>query len=245
MGVRADTHGDDCIMRHHVELIVPPTIVPPPIMPPTTLVQIKERVLDILYPLSGWAAREGPTTTDCLYDWLHFGGHFAGTKLYLRLDPERRRQFWDELDREAFDSDTHRIGQDRMWGIEGNVEDRDSSIDPGRLWSVRDIPAVDALWRKWFPEDKVGKFPLSPYYPEGKQDICRVDQIPEKLTAYAVVVANEDKELFQFRSEVFGEHTWRSTGFNGFVLDALRQCRACGVEPAPDWLAVTLTCYGG
>ena len=242
-------------MRHHVELIVPPTI-----MPPTPLAKIKERVLDVMYPLSGWAREEN--LYDCLYDWLYFGGNFAGTKLYLRLDPERRRQFWDELDRESFSTD-NRISQgnvedrssfdlDRfwsenslLWGIEGIFEDHRSSTRWGRIWSETDLPKVDALWRKWFPEEEVGKFPLSSYYPEGEQDICRVDRIPEKLTAYAVVVANEDKELFQFRVELWGEPVRRSTVFNGFVLDALRQCRACGVEPAPDWLAVTLDCRHG
>ena len=73
-----------------------------------------------------------------------------------------------------------------------------------------------------------------------------MDRIPDNLKADAVVVANEDEVVFQLRTEIFDStRGFQRTNFDGSVLNALRQCRACGVEPAPDWLAVTLDCRGG
>ncbi len=199
-------------MHFHVELI----------MPPTPLIEVDKRVGRVLSPL-----QRMPGKYDWLYAWYRIGGRFAGDKLYLRLDPERLRQFRQELYSDAFTkgTDFEQIGLG--------------------LWSVDDIPKVDALWRKWFPEDEVGKYPGSPDYPAGDQDICRVDQIPDKLTAYAVVVANEDKVIFLRRADIYDstKHEFQDTGFDGSVLTALRECRAEGFEPPPDWLVVTLDCH--
>ena len=194
--------------HHHVELIMPPTDL-----------GIQEQVGNILYPLSMWVP-ERAEAEDYLYDWFTIGGRFAGTKLCLRLDPERLRQFWDELHGEAFNTDT------------------DSSIFMGeRWWGTSDLPKIDALWRKWFPEDEVGAYPLSPYYPAGDWDICRVDRLPDNLTAHAVV--------FQIAVEVYDrtKGEWLRTDFDGSVRKALRRCRAGGVEPANDWLAITLDAH--
>ena len=201
--------------HHHVELI----------MPPTPSFDIEGRVHQILHPLSQGRAEAG----DYLYDWLTIGGRFAGTKVYRRCDPERLRQFQEELRGEAFNSDTTGSSwMGTMW------------------WSFGDIPKIDALWRKWFPEEDVGKYPLSPEYPAGDGDVCRVDRLPDNLTADAVVVANQDDKVV-FRLETV---IWDSTGrqfqrtdFDGTVRKALRRCRAGGVEPANDWLAVTLDCH--
>ncbi len=232
------------MMRNHVELIMPPT-------PFGELEDPKPpEVSNLLDPLSKDAALRGDiTTAEYLHDRFYIGGHFSGTKTYLRLDPERLRQFWEELDSEDFNTARGRagIGLDKFWSIE--VFDIGSDSDgfgQNRTWSIRDLPKVNALWRKWFPEDEVGEFPLNPYYPTGDWDICRVDQIPDNLKAHAVVVANEDEVVFQLKLEIWDRtRGFQSTGFDGSVHNALRQCRACGVEPAPDWLAVTLTCYGG
>ena len=233
------------MMRNHVELIMPPT-------PFGELEDPKPpEVISLLAPLSKDAALRGDiTTAEYLHDRFYIGGRFSGTKTYLRLDPERLRQFWEELAGEAFNTDlgSDVFGRDRMWGIEyfGELDTGSDGFDQYRMWSWRDLPKVDALWRKWFPEDEVGEFPLSPYYPTGAWDICRVDRIPDSLTAYAVVVANEDKVVFQLRTEIFDPiGGYQSTDFDGSVRNALRRCRACGVEPAPDWLAVTLECCGG
>ena len=62
---------------------------------------------------------------------------------------------------------------------------------PETILGTRDLPKVDALWRKWFPEEEAGACPLFDHYPTGDPDICRVDRIPDNLTAHAVV-GNED-----------------------------------------------------
>ena len=82
-------------MHYHVELI----------MPPSPVVEIQERVRELLYPLSQSAA-EMAGTTGRLYDWYQIGGRFAGTKMSLRLDPERLHKFRQELYGEAFANDT-------------------------------------------------------------------------------------------------------------------------------------------
>ncbi len=205
-------------MHNHVELI----------MPPSPVVEIQERVRELLYPLSQSAA-EMAGTTGRLYDWYQIGGRFAGTKMSLRLDPERLHKFRQELYGEAFTNDTRPVllGQQRFWG-------------------TPDLPTVDALWRKWFPEEEAGACPLFDHYPTGDQDICRVDRIPDNLTAHAVVVGNEDKVVFQLHTEIWDStrSEFQDTDFDGSVLNALRQGRACGVEPSKNWLAVTLDCHG-
>ena len=154
------------------------------------------------------------------------GGRFAGTKHGLRCDPERRRKFYEELYSDEFTSDDEftKLG---FWG-----DDR--------------LPAVNALWRKWFPEDEVGICPFIGPYPAGDQDICRVDRIPDELEARTVVVANEaDEVVFRIDTEIWDSTRgkFQRTGFDGSVPDALCRCRAAGVEPAADWLAVTLDCH--
>ena len=204
-------------MHYHVELI----------MPPSPLVQIQERVGELLSPLSQSVAHRAGTL-EYLYDWYQIGGRFAGAKMSLRLDPERLHKFRQELYGEAFTNDT-----------------RDLLIGQKQFWGARDLPKVDALWRKWFPEEEVDACPLFDHYPAGDQDICRVDRIPDNLTAHAVVVGNEDKVVFQLKTENWDSTRceFQDTGFDGSVLNALRQCRACGVEPSKNWLAVTLDCH--
>ncbi len=233
------------MVRKHVELI----------MPPTHFCKLEERtpprVLSLLAPLSKDAALRGDiTTAEYLHESFYVGGDFSGTKTYLRLDPERLRQFWEEFDSVDFNTDSGRagIGQDTFWSLTSafDLDIGRAAFEEYRMWSRRDLPKVNALWRKWFPEDEVGEFPLSPYYPTGDWDICRADRIPDNLKADAVVVANEDEVVFQLRTEIWDStRGFQHTDFDGSVLNALRQCRACGVEPAPDWLAVTLDCRGG
>ena len=206
-------------MHFHVELIMPP--------PPSF--DIKGRMYRLLAPLSKDAALRGDiTTAEYLYDWCQIGGRYAGTKMALRLDPERLRQFREELHGEAFNTDT-----------------RSTVIGRHRFWGTDQLPKVDALWQKWFPEDEIGKYPLTGHYPTGDSDICRVDRIPDNLHARTVVVANKCEVVCQYKTKIWDstKRKFRNTGFDGSVLNALRQCRACGVDPAPDWLAVTLDCH--
>ena len=202
--------------HYHVELI----------MPPTPWFAIEDRVLDILLPLRKGDDEE-TWPADPLYDWYKIGGRFAGTKYGLGCDPKRLRKFYEELYSEAFATDVTVIGG-------------------ARFWSDSDLPKVNALWRKWFPEDEVGTCPFIGPYPTGEQDICRVDRIPDELAADAVVVGNEaDQVVFRLAIEIWdsARQEFQRTGFDGSVPDALRRCRAQGIEPAGDWLAVTLDCH--
>ena len=204
-------------MHYHLELI----------MPPSPLIQIQERVRELMFPLSQ-AVAHSEGTTAYLYDWYQIGGRFAGAKMLGRLDPERLHKFRQELYGEAFTNDARPV-----------------VIGQTGLWRTQDLPKVDALWRKWFPEEEIDACPLFDHYPAGDQDICRVDQIPDTLTADAVLVGNEDKVVFQLITEIWDstKQEFQDTGFDGSVLNALRQCRACGVEPSQNWLAVTLDCH--
>ena len=214
--------------HYHVELIMPcpiPAVEGQPVVPPTPMF-VANRVFDILLPLQKIGADEDRWPTNPLHDWHQIGGRFAGTKHGLRCDPERRRKFYEELYSDEFtsDDDLSKLG----------------------FWGDDQLPAVNALWRKWFPEDEVGTCPFIGPYPTGVQDICRVDRIPDGLTAHTVVVANQaDEVVFRIDTEIWDgtRGKFQRTGFDGSVPDALRRCRAAGVEPAADWLAVTLDCH--
>ena len=201
--------------HYHVELI----------LPPTPRFEIRERVLEILLPLRK-GDDEATWPADPLFDWYKIGGRFAGTKHGLRCDPERRRKFYEELYSDEFtsDDDLSKLG----------------------FWGDDQLPAVNALWRKWFPEDEVGICPFIGPYPTRDQDICRVDRISDELKADTVVVGNEANQVvLRLKTEIWDsiKRKFIDTGFDGSVLDALRRCRAAGVEPAGDWLAVTLDCH--
>lgn len=202
--------------HYHVELILPPT--------PRLGWALEERILEILLPLRK-GDDEATWPADPLFDWYKIGGRFAGTKHGLRCDPERRRKFYAALYSEAFATDEFtKLG----------------------FWGDNQLPAVNALWRTWFPEDEVGICPFIGPYPTGDQDICRVDRIPDELKADTVVVGNEANQVvLRLKTEIWDSARRRflDTGFDGSVLNALRQCRAQGVALAGNWLAVTLDCH--
>lgn len=200
--------------HYHVELIMPspiPTVEGRPVVPPTPMF-VANRVFEILLPLQKIGDNEDRWPANPLHDWHQIGGRFAGTKHGLRCDPERHRKFYEELHGEAFATDVTVIGGVRFWGDD-------------------QLPAVNALWRKWFPEDTVGTCPFIGPYPAGEQDICRVDRIPDGLTAHTVVVANEaDEVVFRIDTEIWDgtRRKFQRTGFDGSALNALRRCRAGG-----------------
>lgn len=168
---------------------------------------IEAAVREVLEPFDEHAEKDG-----AFWDYYLIGGRFSGAKVEAGLDPERVTAFHAELHR-------------REVTIAG-VQAGKPSLHP-----VTQIPAIDALYREWFPEGG----PVCPFfshYDDPSQinpaDICSVANTPRELQCDRLIIARphwddpaklEAKRMFCNRLWNGIEH--QQTEWDGKVRDTL------------------------
>ena len=225
-------------MHYHLEIIMPPTD------------DIQAAVDDIMKPFNEQYEAsveeivEGEPARNAhpFWDWYVLGGRWAGTKLIAKYDSPALEAFTKELDAMHVTVSSFQAGK--------------QEIDP-----PEQIPAVDALWRKHFPDSGVDVCPMfkhsnNQYGETMEMDICKVSEIPAELKAAHVIIAGRyaaDRKLqamHMYRDSIWNGVTWQDTDWDRKVhtIIAKQAERIQHGQPAflalntitDDWLAVTV-----
>jgi hypothetical protein len=169
------------------------------------------------------------------WDWWVIGGRYSGRKEQAKLDRERVQAFMAELAR-------------RKVTVSGVTAGKQS------LQPASQIPAVDSLWREWFPESTLETCPLFEHSGDRMVgDISPLVEVPRDMECVRVIIAGphwRDPERLEAKwmaCEDFWNGvnhlrtTWDRTIRHALAMyDDYRQGRA--QLPATDdrWLAVTV-----
>lgn len=170
------------------------------------------------------------------WDWWQLGGRYAGSKLEALVTEERRAAFLKEI---------HRLGvtvSGLQWGKQ-------------ELSPASQIGAVDSLWREMCPEGG-SVCPLFKHSgDEMNMDVCRLAELPARLTAYSFIAAAPDYEGQVAAETLLHKSIWngctrQDTSWDGNVagavveyakrVDGYREDYREPRRPKPDWLVVTV-----
>jgi hypothetical protein len=199
------------------------------IMPPTE--DIEKAVEQILEEFS----EHDEENRHSFWDWWVIGGRFSGIKLQASLNKKSLHSFWEELKKEKITVGSFVAGKE--------------DIKP-----ESQIPKVDALWRKHFP-NKSNACPFFSHYDEKNDesvltDIIKLKDLPKKLSASHVIIAGKNHEgVFSatnmFQKEIWNGVSYEETKWDGKVSTALESHISKiktykEVAPKEDWLVVTV-----
>lgn len=218
------------------------------VMPPTddiaaAIKQVMEFFCDEEYDKEG--NETGRKEHADWWDWFVIGGRFSGAKLEASVDSEKMEAF-------------HAALKDAKVTVSGLV------CGKQELSPASQIPMVDALWQKFFP-GTTKACPLfqharSQYGKEGvyHDDVCRVDEIPERLSCCRLIVANaawnqetkkhdhptEIRPVAMLATEFWNRVEHQETKFDGKVKGGVELIRTRDTHnrvPIGDkWLVVTV-----
>lgn len=222
-------------MHYHLEIIMPPTN------------DVEQAVKEILaqFDESG-TDEDGEPNRYTFWDWWVIGGRWAGEKVKAQLDQDKLKEFYDELNKLNI----------TVSGLQAGKQE---------LKPASQIPAVDALWLKFFPDSKVKACPLFNHYNDQYQkvsdlpdDVMKYSDIPEGLTASHVIVAKDhwDKDVggleaaWMMNDSVYNGVNFTDTKWDGtfkgameMYIDSLKNYRDEYKEkytPNDDWIVVTV-----
>jgi hypothetical protein len=181
------------------------------------------------------------------WDFYVIGGRFSGHKLEASLDQAKMEAFHEELKKR-------------------NVTVSSLTCGKKELQPASQIPMVDALWREWFPGKgercPIFKHARDQYGKDGQvhhDDVCRVDEIPERLSCEKLLVLTELTKELQAKypedgkwqvSRLLSVQYWngvehQNSDFDGNVANGIKRIREekegwRKVEVGPDWKVVTV-----
>jgi hypothetical protein len=216
-------------MHFHLEVIMPPT-------------KDIEAALDkILLPFS-----EHEKDSDRpFWDYYGIGGRWAGTKETCRYDAEKLEQFHKNLKAAKMTVSSIQMGKQKL--------------EP-----ASQIPMVDQMWNELFPTE-TGEITPCPLFAHANNqfdsndllacDICRVDEIAEKLTAHRVIIAapgyqDELEAQYMLSVDEWNGVNFVQSAWDGKVLTVLEMFKSkidhyteeyqAKVTPQPNWICVTV-----
>lgn len=228
-------------MHYHCEVVIPPTA------------DIEAAVASIMKPFNEQPeCDEEERSSHAFWDWYVIGGRWAGTKLLAKADQEKLQAFYAWLTAEKITVSGVQCGK--------------QTLSP-----ESQIPVVDAKWKELFPYSPSDHAPMFDHavaqYGRGMEtslalDICRLDAIPEDLTAERVIFAcagwdSKAKDRvgpleagFMLSTSIWNGCNHEKTAWDGKMLSAIQMCReniehcAEGYRekhtPRDEWLAVTV-----
>lgn len=180
---------------------------------------------------------------NAFWDWYSIGGRWAGCKLEAAFSKDRLDTFRKEL------SEKKVTISNLVWGKE--------ELNP-----ASQIPMVDALWCKHFPESPIKVCPMFQHYnpknhgTNGWPDVMKLSDVPAALEAGRVIVAGPDYEGKSMEARYMTQRGfWNGvdhvdTKWDGKVSSALAEFRekltryapdyAETCNPKDDWLCVTV-----
>lgn len=175
------------------------------------------------------------------YDYYVIGGRWSGRKVKAMLDEKKLDEFYERLKEEKI----------TVHGVTFGKQELNPSSQ---------IPFVDNLWNEYFPESPLKVCPLFRHSNSDEKtlygDICKIGEIPERLTASRVIIAapNYDgtklEAKFMIEDSYYNGVQWRDTQWDGNVLGCLDAYKDMiknyqedyrkKHEPHPDWICVTV-----
>ena len=220
-------------MHHHLEIILPPTE------------NVKATIEKVLAPYDERYRDEdedGDRSSYAFWDFWVIGGRWSGEKIMARSSPKAMAALHKDLSK-------HKVTVSGVqWGKQ--------TISP-----AEQIPLVDSLWRKHFP-DGGDVCPIFDHYNErfihskGEPDICLVKDIPPGLKAARVMIAAGDPEskyekvTFMIQDSYWNGVNYVDSKWDTKVLTALEMAKKryetyrddykAKVTPKDDWLCVTV-----
>ena len=215
-------------MHYHCEIIMPPTH------------DVEAAVNAIMARFDENAPDDKDGDHDArftFWDWYVIGGRWSGHKLLARLDAAKLDEF-----------------QAMLTKMEVTV----SGVQAGKpsLQPESQIAEVDRLWVEHFPDAGFTQCPLFKHYTGTMGDVCRVEELPEGLTASRVIVAGLDSDGNGLRVKTMQQRdAWNGvnilkTAWDGKIAAALaahaeriswyRDDLREALTVKPDWLAVTV-----
>ena len=178
------------------------------VLPPVD--DVKAAIEQIMKPFRDESESEDASSFR-FWDWYQIGGRYSGSKLRQRVGAERLTAFDAELDRMGVTVSGLQFGK--------------PELSPS---SQRE--AVDALWRKMCP----GAGDVCPMFKHsgeklGSGDICRLSEITDEITSYAVIVAGPNYDFsgldakHMIHKDMWNGVTHVETKWDGLVLSAVKE----------------------
>lgn len=214
-------------MHYHLEIVMPPTD------------DVKAAVEQILAPFDESPEHpdeDGPSGKE-FFDYWDLGGRWSGSKLQAAFPKERLDAFWADINAAKFT-------------VSGLIAGKEE-INPSSQ-----IPAVDALWCKHFPESPVKVCPMFKHYKGDIGDVMRLGDVPQALTCSRVIVAHHWKDAgkleagYMVETEFWNGVCHTRSFWGGKFLEAMadhaekmmgyREEYRAKNTPTPDWLVVTI-----
>jgi hypothetical protein len=212
-------------MHYHLEIIMPPTD------------DVESAVAKVLGPFDeNYEDEDGDRNKHAFWDFYRIGGRWAGEKIRAQYPEAALNAFYEEMK-------TKKV---TVSGLQAGKQE---------LSPATQIPMVDAIWRKHFP-DGGEVCPLFAHYADkyenstGAPDICALKDIPVGLTASHVIIASEDETVFMIQESIWNGVTHVDSKWDGKVMTAVELFKmklkhyspeyAAKVTPKDDWLCVTV-----
>lgn len=212
-------------MHYHLEIIMPPVD------------DVEAALGQILAPFDEDPhLNEGDEsyTKNSFWDWYVIGGRFSGAKIEYLLGEEKIGKFQKHLSEIGITVSKLQAGKQR-------------------LHPESQIPAVDALWNKWFPDSHVKVCPLFDHYNdqysknESKYgDVMKFSEVPMGLRSNRIILAGLDyggkkcEAKFMIEDKNWNGVTHVKTIWDGTLEHALEMAAEKGHVPRSDWLVVTV-----
>ena len=221
-------------MHYHCEVIMPPSN------------NIQETLAEILAPFDENKCGDEDALGHDFWDWFVIGGRWAGSKEMCKHDPAKLEQFYKDLKEAKVTVSGFRCGK--------------QEISPSSQ-----IPMVDKMWNNMFPTDNGEVIPCPIFAHSNNQydsndflsgDICRADQIPERLTSERVIIAGPSYDGSKMEANfMLCRDQWNGVNhmpidWDGLVKSAVEKFveklkersaeYAEKVTPKPDWICVTV-----
>ncbi len=203
------------------------------IMPPTD--NLEKAIESIMKPFDESSGDED--TSHPFWDFYVIGGRFSGAKIEANFDKKKVDAFYDEIRKMKITVSGLQCGKQK-------------------LQPESQIPAVDELWRKHFP-DGGDVCPLFSHFnnqytdSKGYPDVMSLKDFPRGLTAAHVIIADSKHEVtYMIQESMWNGVSYVDTKWDGKVKSALDQFAEkfknnnpdyiAKIKPQDDWLVVTV-----
>lgn len=210
------------------------------VMPQTT--DVESAVAQVMEPFNECGDDEDRSSYP-FWDWYVIGGRWGGAKMEATIGYDSIKEFREEL----------RARDITISGLQAGKPE----LNP-----TSQCELVDALWSERFPEH-AGPCPLFAHSNNNRStlpgDIAPLASCPLSLTASRVIIAGPAnvgdglRPEFMVSDEIFNgcnyeRTTWDKTLGGALTLHRKRLERYTAdarakVDPAPDWLVVTVDCH--
>lgn len=221
-------------MHHHLEVIMPPSK------------DIGNDLAKIMNQFSENKENQKEIDGNEFWDFYVIGGRWAGTKEMCGYDEDKLKFFYQRIRDERITVSGFQVGK--------------QEISP-----AEQIPTVDAIWNEIFPTEN-GEITKCPVFAHSNNqydsddfiscDICRFDEIPEKLECSRVIFAGPDykgegiQPTFMICDEVWNGVNHMKTNWDGKIKSAIklftekmnhyREEYKEKINPKPNWICITV-----